>query len=275
MLGARLRNPRTRVQGFVEPSGPTDEDTGRSVVGGAFLCITALACGGAWTMAHGALPKLRYDIDESDFTNWKLAYALEEMKTPKPTRCTHLAAAIEPVWDATDRREWPRKMRVSISPELSAWREAADRCMEQLVADFERGKPSLTVSSLLESPLLQSEDLHARALALTQKTPDAAPASGGNREALLEAIRGPQKLMRDCYERELRKKPDLGGKLVVDLVIGPTGKVLSAEESAESHFPSEKVTSCVLQQFRAIQVTQFKGGEELKVVFPLVFKPAE
>ena len=174
LLGSRLQAPRARIQGFAEPTVSSDESAGQSVVAGIFLCLTVFACGGAWAMAHSELPRVRYSFEITDFDAWALANALEDMKELKaqqPNGCERLQEALRPYWGATDKKEWPRKMR-TISPELSAWRGMADACTErtlQALDDRPLGEEEIAlVTALLESPLLQSDELRTR---LTDQSP--------------------------------------------------------------------------------------------------------
>lgn len=74
-----------------------------------------------------------------------------------------------------------------------------------------------------------------------------------------------------CYERELPKKPKLGGKLVVNFVIASDGLVKSAQMKS-STMNDRAVESCVADRFRKIRFPQPKGGGIVTVNYPLLFK---
>ena len=283
MLGSRLPAPRSRVQGFVEPSVSSDEGMGQTVVAGVFVSLAALAVGGAWALAHGELPKLRYTFDEGDSDSWSLASALDEVKAGKPKGCERLAYALDPFWNAPDKREWPRKFRREIPHELSAWRAAADGCAKVILDGLDGHASEWTRGGLLDSALLQDDALHARALEEPQQAtvpdaPPAAPVIGDAvmaRESIAGAIRADLKALRACYERELKKSPSLEGKMVVSFVIGADGRVKKAQDASQPPFPSAKVTTCLLTRFRDLRFPKPNGGGEVNVKYPFLFKSSK
>lgn len=286
LLGSRLQQQSaSRVQGFAEPVVSTDGGMGQTVMAGVFVAIAALAAGGAWAMAHSELPKLRYSFDELDSDAWSLASALEDLQRGEggTNACERLAGALDPYWDASDRREWPREFRREIPGELSAWRTAADGCAKQILEALDTGglDPSWTKDGLLDSVLLQDDGLHTRALEWTARVASQNPAdphvgSGSiPKEAIASTIRADLKALRHCYERELTKAPTLEGKVVVKFLIGADGKVHSAEDASDEPFPSAKVTACVLARFRLMTFPRPNGGGEVIVRYPFIFKSAD
>jgi hypothetical protein len=281
VLGARLQRPRSRVQGLAEPVVSGDEGAGQLVVGGIFVGIAALALAGAWVVAHGELPKARYPFSDEDSDAWALAAALEDLKDGKrPNGCEKLAYALDPYWNAPDKREWPRKFRRQIPAELSGWRAAADGCAKQILDALDSKGSQWTRGGLLDSPLLQDDGLRARALEEPQRPDEAPPrddeprvGSGSlARESIAAAIRADLKGLRGCYEHELTKTPTLEGKIVVKFLIGPDGKVHTADDASDQPFPSAKVTSCVLARVRALSFPKPIGGGEVTVKYPFIFK---
>lgn len=279
--GARVKRPKTQVQHLMDPMASSgDEAAGQSVPAFVFVGITALACGGAWVVAHSALPKLRYDFDDHDSDAWSLASALEETKKERTDRtCESLADAVARYWEASDPREWPRQLRKPIPPVLAGWRAEADRCMTHALEQLEAGEGSWTQDSILQSALLQDDALHARALAFATKVPaaedDQGPRVGmGNvpREAIAQAVRGARKQVQLCYERELTKTPTLEGKVTVEFVIGVNGQVSSAKDASAEPFPSAKVTECLLGVVRKLKFPSPVGGGLVTVRYPFVFK---
>ena len=184
VLGSRLKRAPTRTQGFAEPNVASDDGMGQTMVAVVFVSIAALACSGAWLLAHGELPKMRYDFADDDQDAWSLAAALDDvaaMAKGGPNRCDRLGEALDRFWAPDDQRAWPRKFRREVPPALAAWRGAADLCAKQILESLDTGAldPAWTQEGLLESSLLQDEGLHARALAWTSRTPDADPPLGG------------------------------------------------------------------------------------------------
>ena len=280
--GSRVKRPKTQVQHLMDPmASSADEGAGQSVAAIVFVGITALACGGAWVVAHSALPKLSYDFDDQDSDAWSLASVLEEAKKERTEKtCESLAEAVTRYWEASDLREWPRTFRKPIPPALSGWRAEADRCMTRALEQLEAGEGGWTQDSILESSLLQDDALHARALTFATKVPAAAaddqgPRVGmGNvpREAIAQAVRAAKNQVRFCYERELQKTPTLEGKVTVEFVIGTNGQVSSAKDASAAPFPSAKVTECLLGVVRKLKFPRPVGGGVVTVRYPFVFE---
>lgn len=264
--GSRVKAPQTRRQGFAEPVVSTDEGMGQSVVAFIFVGITAVACGGAWAMAHSALPKLRFDFPEDDSDAWALASALDQAKSEG--QCMQLSLSLEPFWDAS---RWPRTAKREVPAVLSGWRARANECARSQL----EGLSSVTERDwLLTSPLLQEDALRAQVQAWQ---PPGAPEEAvvGDRapdkELIARAVRAERKAVTRCYEQALVKAPSLAGKLVVQFVIGVDGRVRSAVEAEGAPFPDAKVTACVLERMKQLQFPPATEGE-VTVKYPFIFQ---
>ena len=62
-----------------------------------------------------------------------------------------------------------------------------------------------------------------------------------------------------CYERELKKNPKAGGKVVVVFVVGSTGRVTSSKATADS--VGGGVGACIAQTISRIKFGRPKGGD--------------
>lgn len=310
--GARLQAPKTREQRFGEPVTSADDGlAGQTVVAFIFTAIGVIAAGGAWAMAHTELPKLRYPFHEADTVAWSLASALEDVSKNREHGCRNLGEALDSFWGASDKREWPRVMRMDIPPELAGWRPAADACAKKLLLALDDGRKGdgeldlgVSQEELLQSPLLQDEALHAQVLAWKKggaaleggeppTQPDALGAgvlgalgkappgsklvgSGSLEPSQIRAvIQRNLSAIRYCYERELVSDPKLEGKLVVHFTVGQAGSVVTADEASDAPFPSAKVTGCVLSRFKAMVFPKPLGGGTVSVKYPLIFKAAD
>ena len=78
--------------------------------------------------------------------------------------------------------------------------------------------------------------------------------------------------IRYCYQRELTKKPDLGGKITVKFVIAKDGSVSKADIKSSS-MGSSSVESCIAQRFLRFQFPEPKGGGIVIVSYPFIFSP--
>ncbi len=74
-----------------------------------------------------------------------------------------------------------------------------------------------------------------------------------------------------CYERGLQVKPQLSGRVSVNFVIAPSGRV-SAANVGHSSLASREVESCIIQKLRAWQFPRPKGNVAVKVSYPFLLK---
>jgi TonB family protein len=78
--------------------------------------------------------------------------------------------------------------------------------------------------------------------------------------------------VRECYQKELRRKPSLAGSMRVGFVVSPEGRVaeLKVLKGTVRHPPLE---ACVLGVIRGIYFGRPPSGQPVKVIYPLEFKP--
>lgn len=96
---------------------------------------------------------------------------------------------------------------------------------------------------------------------------------GYDRDLVLKVVRRHQNEIRFCYESELNKQPDLGGKVTVAWTIGATGTVEVAQ-IAESGLRNETVEACIVQRVKRWTFPEPSGGQEVAITFPWVFNVA-
>ena len=78
--------------------------------------------------------------------------------------------------------------------------------------------------------------------------------------------------IRYCYQRELTKNPNLGGKIVVKFVIAKDGTVSSATTKLTT-MNSAAVENCINGRFMRFQFPEPKGGGIVIVSYPFIFAP--
>lgn len=78
--------------------------------------------------------------------------------------------------------------------------------------------------------------------------------------------------IRYCYQRELAKKPSLGGKIVIKFVIAKDGSVSSASKKTSS-MGSAPVEQCIVGRFMRMKFPEPKGGGIVIVSYPFLFSP--
>lgn len=112
----------------------------------------------------------------------------------------------------------------------------------------------------------------------TSKAPQVIPGqpivSGSlDREIIRRIIRQHRAEYQYCYEKELNKKRDLNGKIVVKFTISGNGSVIQASV-VESSMGNPDVESCLTARIKRWVFPEPKGGGVVVVNYPFVFKPS-
>ncbi|AGC43535.1 hypothetical protein MYSTI_02208 [Myxococcus stipitatus DSM 14675] len=92
-----------------------------------------------------------------------------------------------------------------------------------------------------------------------------------DRDALARYVRARKGAIQSCYEKELKRNPNLKGKVVVRFSILPSGRVGDFEID-ENTLGSEAVASCIRAAIRG-WVFPFKPDDAATVSYPFVFSP--
>jgi hypothetical protein len=95
--------------------------------------------------------------------------------------------------------------------------------------------------------------------------PIEAPGNLG-KEDVDRPVRAARDALVACYQRELVRDPDLGGRVVIDFVI-EDGVVVSAHVS-KTTLHDDVVEACLVAEFSAMR---FPEGGRAKVSYPLIF----
>jgi len=75
--------------------------------------------------------------------------------------------------------------------------------------------------------------------------------------------------IRDCYDRALKRNPELAGKAVLRFTVGPCGQVTEVEVDSRAGEVRE-AASCVERLARSWR-TPFRPAEPVAIEFPLAF----
>lgn len=94
---------------------------------------------------------------------------------------------------------------------------------------------------------------------------------GLDREVIAAYIRSKLGEIRYCYERQLASNSDLHGKIMVKFTIGSSGKV-NAKRVANTTLKNAIVEGCILRRIAAWKFPNPKGGVEVDVSYPFLFK---
>jgi pSer/pThr/pTyr-binding forkhead associated (FHA) protein len=97
---------------------------------------------------------------------------------------------------------------------------------------------------------------------------------GLDRDAIAEVIKRNLGQIRYCYERQLSSNPDLYGKVLVKFVIGADG-ILGAQKIDNSTLKNDMVEGCILRRMGGWKFPLPKGGTQVRVSYPFLFKALE
>lgn len=89
-------------------------------------------------------------------------------------------------------------------------------------------------------------------------------------ESIREAVMKKMSSIKYCYESQLKKNPNLQGKIVVNFTIDKNGEV-SRYSIESSTLNDEEVENCILRVIRRIKFPPPQNGESVEVSYPLVF----
>jgi hypothetical protein len=94
---------------------------------------------------------------------------------------------------------------------------------------------------------------------------------GLDKEVIARVIQSQLGQIRYCYERQLSANPDLYGKVLVKFTIGGAGSVV-AQTIGTSSLNNAMVEGCILRRIAGWQFPQPKGGTNVLVTYPFLFK---
>ena len=94
---------------------------------------------------------------------------------------------------------------------------------------------------------------------------------GLDKEAIARVIQSQLGQIRYCYERQLSANPDLYGKILVKFTIGAAGTVV-AQTIGNTSVNNAMVEGCILRRIAGWQFPQPKGGTNVLVTYPFLFK---
>jgi TonB family protein len=100
-----------------------------------------------------------------------------------------------------------------------------------------------------------------------------AQAGGGtlDKDAIRKVVRAHIEEIRHCYNEGLLRKPELGGKLMVDFEIAASGAV-SSSTIAESTLGDATVETCIAGAVKSWKFPQPQGGS-VQVSYPFELQP--
>lgn len=97
---------------------------------------------------------------------------------------------------------------------------------------------------------------------------DEATVEGGlDRDQIIAVINRNKGQIVYCYEKGLQTKADLGGRVAVDFVIGPNGRISTAKV-AQSSLESRLVETCIVTRMKTWQFPRPVGNVSVDVLYP-------
>jgi hypothetical protein len=82
---------------------------------------------------------------------------------------------------------------------------------------------------------------------LLEEGPGGTKASGRDRDQIMEVVNAHNSAIQSCYQRALKRNPELKGKIVVRFIIAPSGKVTTVE-IVSSTLNEPSVESCIVSR---------------------------
>ncbi|MCJ8275874.1 MAG: AgmX/PglI C-terminal domain-containing protein, partial [Bdellovibrionales bacterium] len=82
-----------------------------------------------------------------------------------------------------------------------------------------------------------------------------------------------QRAIRSCYERELNRNPNIGGKLMLNFDIGEQGRVVGRPSVnwGDSTLKNRTVAGCVLNRLKQWRFPDPPRNQVVNVIYPLAF----
>lgn len=97
---------------------------------------------------------------------------------------------------------------------------------------------------------------------------DEATVEGGlDRDQIIAVINRNRGQIVYCYERGLQSQPNIGGRVAVSFVIGPNGRINTAEV-AQSSLASRTVENCIVSRMKTWQFPRPVGRVNVDVLYP-------
>lgn len=105
-------------------------------------------------------------------------------------------------------------------------------------------------------------------------TATGAPTRGTLPKAVIdEKLKAAGPGIKACYEHGLKAKPDLRGKLDINFVVAPDGKVAHADAAeGDDALPDSATVACILAEIRKLEFPPPSGGRVF-INYPLTLEP--
>jgi TonB family protein len=99
-----------------------------------------------------------------------------------------------------------------------------------------------------------------------------AGADEDEKQAVANILKGRQTAYKSCYEQRLRVRPDLQGKVTIEVEISPAGTVANCSVT-ENATGDEDLVKCICERVRTWRFPAPKSGQATTYSFPMVLQP--
>ncbi len=106
---------------------------------------------------------------------------------------------------------------------------------------------------------------------VSMDTPGASVEEGLTKDEVGEVIHRHMSEVRYCYESAMLRQPDIEGKLLVNFTISGSGAVKTADMK-QSTLPDPRLDDCIIRRLMTWKFPNTKGGIEVAVTYPFIFK---
>lgn len=106
-------------------------------------------------------------------------------------------------------------------------------------------------------------------------SPARAAGSGGekvDKDHVRSVVRENINRIKHCYNQGLTRRPDLAGRVAVQFVIAPSGKVIDAQV-ASSDLDDDATEACIVKAVESFEFRRRKGEGNVMVTYPFVLSP--
>jgi TonB family protein len=151
-----------------------------------------------------------------------------------------------------------QRRQAMLNNEIIAQRERYERELEALRARHERELEALRALPAVP-PAIRADEIE--------------PPGTLDPEVIRRVVQRYANQVKHCYERALSKDPALGGKVVVEVTIGTSGRV-EASEIESSTINNKTVERCIVAATRRWRFPQPEGGPVV-VHYPFILQSSE
>jgi TonB family protein len=91
-------------------------------------------------------------------------------------------------------------------------------------------------------------------------------------ESIAKVVKSRMSMVKDCYEKELKRDPGLAGKVEIEFTIDEEGRVTEATVASNS-MSSDVVGTCIVGRIKRWRFPKPDGGS-VTVMYPFIFTPS-